>query len=437
MSETQPPSQLPREAFRAQYIRNQREGVTRRLHEYLKMFPGDEKGIAREWLALEESTTQGTPREKGSPTIRSDQVGPYRLMKEIGRGGQGIVYLAEDPRLGRKIALKILQGLGPGSDEIRRRFQQGAEVASRLHHPLICTVYEANLWGDVPYIAMQYVDGESLAAKINEAMDNQIGDTFSCISLGDIASDDIETVGAGADPGSTPSDSSARPATTETIRQARGAILAVVELMESACRTLHAGHEAGVVHRDIKPGNIMVTTEGQPVIMDFDMSTDNHPREWKLTQLGDVFGTPAYMAPEAISGGGASLDRRADVWALGVTLFQCITLQRPFLATTREGLYQAILSRNPPKLRDLQPDCPEDLQVVIEKALEKRPGLRYATALELAEDLRRVREHQPILARPVTAWTRALRWSRRNPLAVLCLILGTALSFCITLLILR
>jgi serine/threonine protein kinase len=331
----------------------------------------------------------------------SESIGPYRLLRELGRGGQGIVYLAEDTRLKRRVALKILRATGSVSNDALARFRREAEAASRLEHPGICAVHEAALDGNVPYIAMRFVEGESLAQKLTAAHGSHPLEP-SAVSLPEVAS--AEAAAHADDVTQTPSGPTSR-----------AEVMRVVRVIEQAARALHAAHAAGVIHRDVKPGNIMVTPDGDAVVMDFGLAHLEEPDQHSLTQTGDFFGTPAYMSPEQLLAQRVRLDPRTDVWSLGVTLYECLTLRRPFEAPTREGVYHSIQTRNPPDPRRLNPGIPDDLRVVLECALEKDRDRRYQTALDFAEDLRRVREYQPITARPVSAATRLLRWAQRNP----------------------
>ncbi|HUR26723.1 MAG TPA: SUMF1/EgtB/PvdO family nonheme iron enzyme, partial [Planctomycetota bacterium] len=182
-----------------------------------------------------------------------------------------------------------------------------------------------------------------------------------------------------------------------------------------------------IVHRDIKPANIMVTPDGEPVILDFGLARDQGSSAEQLTLSGEVLGSPAYMSPEQVSSSSDDLDRRTDVYSLGVVLYECLTLRRPFEHATREGLYQKIRMETAVDPRKLNPDVDRDLSVVIEKAMEKDRERRYSSALAFAEDLRRVREFEPIHARPAGAILRARRWVQRKPaLTSVLLALATA-----------
>jgi len=308
-----------------------------------------------------------------------DHIGPFRLIREIASGGQATVYLARDPRLSRTVAVKVLS-VRAGVD--RQRFRREATVASRLDDPGICAVHDFGADHESLYIAMRYVEGETLARHI---------------------------VTAGP------------PRRPDALDQA-------VRLVEQVARAAHKAHEAGIVHRDLKPGNIMVTPAGHPVILDFGLAHDESSPV-SLSLSGQVFGTPVYMAPEQIRGEPGQTDRRTDVYALGAILYECVTGHPPFEAPTREQLYRAILANEPPDPRRANPTIPLDLKAVLERALARDMTDRYQTALDLAEDLRRIRTHEPTRARPSGAALRLHRWARRNPtLAAALLVLAVALT---------
>ena len=300
------------------------------------------------------------------------RIGSYRLVRELGRGGQAVVWLAEDRRIGRQVALKVLPPLGPGGEGALARFRREAEVTARLEHAGICAVLEADLDRGTPFIAMRFVAGETLAARIERAR------------------------AAGA-----------APPDLEALRE-------LASLFEKAARALHAAHQAGVVHRDVKPANLMVTPEAEPVILDFGLARDDESGAPALSLSGEVSGTPAYMSPEQMTGR-ARPDRRADVWSLGVALYEAATLAHPFAAATREGLYQAILERDPDEPRRHNRAIDRDLATILETATAKERDRRYQTAEDLAEDLRRWRAHEPIRARPAGRVERLARWVQRKP----------------------
>jgi WD40 repeat protein/serine/threonine protein kinase len=365
--------------FVDEYTRDLERGGPKALAHYLARFPGYEEAVAREYLAMRASAA--TP-DASTALGQERRIGPYRLIAELGRGGQGTVWLAEDSRIARRVALKLLPpSFGALSTERRRRLQREAELISRLAHPSICSIYEAQIDGDTPYLAMRFVEGETLAAAIARAR-----------SAGSAELGRIELP----------------PTTSVAVRE-------LLQLFERAARALHAAHEAGVVHRDVKPANLMLAPDGEPVILDFGIARDERADGSALTLSGEVFGTPAYMSPEQVRGEKHAVDRRSDVWALGATLYEALTLRPPFEAASVPELLIAIQSGARTDPRAINPTLPQELAVVLETALEKDVARRYATALDFAEDLRRIREYEPIRARPPGAWLRAKRWVQRYP----------------------
>ena len=375
--------------FMTAYRTDQELDGLRPLAHYLRRYPGYEEAIAREYFvlrAIDEGAKAPKENAQTSPDSRST-LGHYQLQSELGRGGQGAVYLAEDLTLGRRVALKVFhRHVETGAERGRLRFLREAAAGSRLDHPGICNIYETGRADGVPYIAMRYVEGESLAELLQRAKAGHV--KLSCWSA--------------------------------------------VKSIEKVARALHAAHEVGIVHRDIKPENIILQDEQTPVIVDFGLAQDDSSALERLTLSGDLIGTPAYMAPEQLRADHDRIDRRCDVWSLGVVLYECLSLERPFRAPTRDGLCQAILHK---ELSHAPRKLPRDLQIILHTALAKEPGRRYRTTLDFAEDLRRAASHEPILARRPRRIYRIYRWAQRNPLAaagllfsVLSLTLGLAVA---------
>ena len=378
--------------FVDEFLGDREKGEIRPLAHYLARYPRSQEAVAREYLALREPAAEdarsngASPRAEGSGERR---IGPYRILSEIGRGGQGAVLLAEDTRIARKVALKVLASrFDLVSEDRRRRFRREAEVIARLDHPGICGIYDADIDGDSPYIAMRLVAGRTLAQILAEAKQR----------------------------GSTNASTAWPPRNVLEVRS-------VLHLFERVARALHAAHEAGVVHRDVKPGNVMIAEDGSPVLLDFGLARDEQGELEQLTQSGDVFGTPAYMSPEQLSGEGA-LDRRTDVYSLAVSLHEALTLARPFEGSNRLMLLQHMRAQRVPDARKKNPQVSHDLQVVLETALEVDRERRYPTALDFAEDLRRIREYEPIRARPAGVLLLFTRWVQRHP-ALAVSIIGT------------
>lgn len=405
-------------SFTERWMQDREEGLILSLEEYLQLFPGDADGLSAQHAALEARTA-------APPTPKDEQVeiGPYRTVRELGRGGQGVVYLAEDARFGRTVALKVLGQAGPRGAEVLARFRREALVASRLNHPGICGVLDAEIESGIPYIAMPFIEGQTLARRIEDTRQESQPEPATEYESFD---DDGEASGSRSESSS---------GSIFGVQRDASRIERLLLLFEKAARALHAAHEAGVVHRDLKPANIMVAADEQPVLLDFGLAMSDDDDLQTLTRSGEVFGTPAYMSPEQLTRGTLRIDRRTDVYSLGATLYESLTLQRPFQEPTREALYNAILTRDPASPRSLNPRVSRDLAIVVSKALEKDRERRYETAQDLADELRRVRQHEPILARPVGPLQRSARWARRNPvvaslllLVILVLSLATALT---------
>ncbi len=321
-------------------------------------------------------------------------IGPYRVIRELGSGGMGTVYLAEDSSLRRQVALKVLPRGVAADPEMRLRFQREAEVASRLDHPNLCGVLATGEWDGQLWIAMRFVPGRTLRDEMAAAHESS------------------DTAGASA----------RSEAGRESWRRP-------VERIETLARAVHAAHEAGVVHCDLKPTNVMVTPDGTPVVLDFGLAHDLRDAVGaSLTRTGQVLGTPQYMAPEQIRGGGLRSDRRIDVWALGVMLYEGIAGRHPFTAPTRDALYQQILTEDPAPVNRIVRRLPRDLAVVVATALEKSPARRYATAGALADDLRAVLEIRPIVARAPSVFSQIAKFVRRRPaVAALAVVLAIGL----------
>ena len=374
--------------FLARFQADQEEDRARSAEEYARIFPGLTEEIIRDALLAEASANAGHRAEHRwlLPLEVGADFGRYHLLELLGKGGQGIVYLAEDRVLSRKVALKVLPpSICPLSKEHAQRLFREATLASRLDHPGICTIYDRGEENGAYFLAMRYVEGKPVSVLLTAERERQgAAAPFHCVGF----------------------EGSQEVAEPERIR-----ILAA--FVEKVARALHVAHQSGIIHRDIKPANLMAAVDGDPVILDFGLARDADPDESSLTRTGDLFGTPAYMAPEQLRGG--QIDRRVDIWGLGVVLYECLTLQRPFSADASEGIYHAIALEDQIDPGKLNPDIPAELKLVIGKALEKNRRRRYRTALDFAKDLRRFQDLQPVRARAAGHVRIVRKWIQRNP----------------------
>lgn len=365
-------------SFLRRLIDDDASGAPLTLDEYVRLYPGFDAVIAREYDAA-----LGSARPDAiAAGARLDE---YELIEKLGEGGFGQVWRARDHELGRDAALKIL-GRGVGTERDLQRLEREAATASRIDHDGVCTVYAARLDGAVPYIAMQYVRGLPLSRVISAARERD----DEMVELGD------------------------------------GGVQPLLGVAAQVADALHAAHEAGIVHRDVKPANIMIRPTGEAVVLDFGLAREVHAESESLSW--ELRGTIGYMAPEQLDGG-AHLDRRADVHALGVLLFECLTLARPYSGRGLEEIAAAIREAPPPDLRRASRHVSRDLSAVVEQCLEKNPSRRYATALEVADELRRVAAREPVRARPPSRVRRLVARVRRRPAAAALLVLTAAVLF--------
>ncbi|HLJ93483.1 MAG TPA: protein kinase [Gemmataceae bacterium] len=307
----------------------------------------------------------------------------YEILGELGRGGMGVVYKARHLQLKRLAALKMILGGAHASADQLARFRSEAEAAARLQHPNIVQIYEVGEHNGLPYFALEFMDGGSLSQRLRVSP--------------------LPPHGA-------------------------------AELVAMLGQAMHTAHEAGVIHRDLKPDNVLLTRWGSCKITDFGLAKQLDDDSAK-TKSDVIIGTPSYMAPEQAMGKTREIGPLSDVYALGAILYECLTGRPPFKAATMMETLVQVRTEEPVPPRRLQPKLPRDLETICLKCLEKQPHRRYSSARALADDLKRFLGSEPIRARRVQPWERAAKWMRRRPTAAaligVLMVIGLALPIAV------
>jgi serine/threonine protein kinase len=361
-------------------------------------------GELREFLAGHDQLHQLTAvlREAvptQAPTAPVGELGDFRLLREVGRGGMGVVYEAEQNSLGRRVALKVLPFAAALDPRQLQRFRIEAQAAAQLHHTSIVPVFAIGCERGVHYYAMQFIEGQSLAAVIDELKR----------TARPTPGDDAVTPVRGA-------------LSTERSTQPRAFFASAARLGKQAAEALEHAHQMGIVHRDIKPGNLLLDVRGQVWVADFGLAQFRSDSE--LTATGEVLGTLRYASPEQARALPGIIDARSDIYSLGATLYELLTLHPVFDGKDRGELQRQIAFDDPALPRRLDRAIPVELETIVLKALAKNPADRYATAGALAADLQRFLDDKPILARRPSLAERAAKWSRRHrPVVVAALVL--------------
>jgi WD40 repeat protein/tRNA A-37 threonylcarbamoyl transferase component Bud32 len=308
--------------------------------------------------------TQATVGPGDKPGLPANQVGVpgYEFIRVLGRGGMGVVYQARHRKLNRVVALKMILAGGHAGVEQEQRFLAEAEAVAHLQHRNIVQIFESGTYQRLPYFTLEYVPGGSLADKVREAP------------------------------------------------LAPGVAARIVEQMAEG---MAYAHQRGVIHRDLKPDNVLLDSDGTPKITDFGLA--KRISEPGMTHSGAVMGTPSYMAPEQAAGNTRAIGPLTDVYGIGAVLYRLVTGRPPFQGTTTLETMLQVSNEEAVRPTQLQPKLPRDLETIILKCLDKEPRKRYAGAASLAEDLRRFQSGEPILARPIGRAARLIKWARRKP----------------------
>lgn len=350
-------------------------------------FPVDGLGVERtvQWEPAETCSegaegdrepAQAIETAKAKAKARPDVVPGFEILSELGRGGMGVVYKARQLRLNRLVALKMIRDDRLGNPENLVRFAIEAEAVARLNHPNIVQIFQFGKTGDIPFVALELLEGGTLARRLSGA--------------------------------------------PQPIRDA-------VVLVALLSKAVSAAHAAGIIHRDLKPSNVLFDGENVPKIADFGLAKRLEVEEGE-TRHGQVIGTPGYMAPEQAQGWNAEIGPTADVYSLGAILYEMLTGRPPHKGVTSAETIQLVLAEEPPSPSRLRSKIPFDLETICLTSLAREPHKRYANALGLADDLDRFLTGQPIQARRTPLWERALKLARRRPVTTLLLLLGLVVA---------
>jgi eukaryotic-like serine/threonine-protein kinase len=473
--------------FAARY----RAGERPSLQEYLDRYPGLADEIRELFPAMVEMELVNEDHDQAAeqaatpaaPTVR--QLGDFRILREVGKGGMGIVYEAEQVSLGRHVALKVLPRTLLLDDKAKRRFEREAKAAAKLHHTNIVPVFGVGEQDGMPYYVMQFIQGLGLDEVLEELKKLPPARTPPAKSTpGELRVS--RNVGHAANVGSNSPDaaqvarslltgdfhessrpSDAAPATEDPVRKenpetnekrspaqslplsSSSVVLpgshrdgsrsrhgkptywqSVARIGTQVADALEYAHKQGVLHRDIKPSNLLVDTQGTVWVTDFGLAKADDQQN--LTHTGDILGTLRYMPPEAFEG---KSDIRSDVYSLGLTLYEMLAFRPAFEEKERNRLIKQVTHEEPPRLSKQNRQVPRDLETIVHKAIEREPGRRYQSGADLAADLQRFLDDEPIHARRVSPTERLGRWCRRNPMIASLLavvIVVTAVGFAAT-----
>jgi serine/threonine protein kinase len=419
------PDRNPVEVLADEFARRCRQGERPSASEYAEKYPeyaeeirdlfpsvgmmeqlNRKENVERELLERH-SKFQGKPFER---------IGEFEILREIGRGGMGVVFEARQKSLGRRVALKVLSSGFLSTPKQLLRFHREATAAARLHHTNIVPVFGVGEQDDMHYYVMQFIDGVALDEVLRVLRKSETNDSCTAEETPKLPTTDT----------SSPSESRSSnfelddaPASVSAIQAAEclnaaGHCKAVARIGLQVADALRYAHAQGVLHRDIKPANLLLDTQGATWIADFGLAklAENDA----LTKSGDIVGTLRYMAPEQFYGQG---DERSDIYSLGLTLYELLTLRQAREELRDAQGFEQFACRSLPAPRSIDSDIPRDLETIVLKAMAPEPDRRYASADAMAEDLERFLDDRPILARRASTAERMWRWGRRNPLSAM------------------
>jgi serine/threonine protein kinase/formylglycine-generating enzyme required for sulfatase activity len=371
--------------------------------EYFERYPHLREALAEHFETLR--ILDGLVQERGAVPQAETVLGDFRIVREVGRGGMGIVYLAEQISLHRIVALKLLGAPLARTYPSVERFRREAGIAARLRHPNLVAVYAEGEEHGYHYFAMEYIEGVSLSqvvARLREMGPAKLPEADLYTLVGEMVRPSAER-------------GEEMEAPTPVLPRPLGYFGAVAQLVAEVAEGLAYAHARRVIHRDVKPGNILVDRFLLPHVADFGLAREEGLESLSIT--GDLVGTPYYMSPEIAMAGRIKVDHRTDVYSLGVALFELLTLRVPFSGSTSHEVLRRIVLEPPPTPRRLNRAVPRDLQVIALKAMEKDPEHRYANAADMAGDLRRFLRFEPIRAKAPGPLRIASRLVRRHRVA--------------------
>lgn len=343
--------------------------------------------------------------------------GRYRLIELLGEGGMGCVWRAEDEKLGREVAVKVMNLAGSAYLEAVSSFQREIHLVARLNHPGIVRVFESGEDGDLRFLVMELVQGRSLEDVLSRLAKRAVGvGGVAALHGGDL----LSAIGCGLEPGHSP-----------VVQRGESWYHTVARIMIEVLRTIEAAHARGVVHRDLKPANLMLRGGGHPVLLDFGLCGTVRETPGEATRT--LFGTPQFVAPEQLVHGYTGADLRTDVYQLGLVLYEFLTLRRCFAAEQIDELLRCI-GRGPRALRLVAPGMPRDLEAVCQKAIAINPERRFQSATAFREDLSRYLRGEPVRASEGPGLKRGWRrlWFLSRRYCLLLIVIATALAMGLT-----